>query len=122
MEGLFVRALNVSIASVFLVSAIIIYRIFAKESPKWVSVLLWGLVGARLIFPFNIESALSEDEAQIFRRGKNSSHLNIPKSASALEYKTATGFEAIFGYLHLCGKNERILELFNLAYPELNLN
>ena len=69
----------------------------------------------------NIESALSEDEAQIFRRGKNSSHLNIPKSASALEYKTATGFEAVFGYLHLSGRNERILELFNLAYPELNL-
>ncbi len=70
----------------------------------------------------NIESALSEDEAQIFRRGKNSSHLNIPKSASALEYKTATGFEAIFGYLQLCGKRERILELFDVAYPELKLN
>lgn len=69
----------------------------------------------------NIESALSEDEAQIFRRGKNSSHLNIPKSASALEYKTATGFEAIFGYLQLCGKRERILELFDTAYPELKL-
>ena len=69
----------------------------------------------------NIESALGEDEAQIFRRGKNSSHLNIPKSASALEYKTATGFEAIFGYLQLCGKRERILELFDTAYPELKL-
>ena len=70
----------------------------------------------------NIESDLSEDEAQIFRRGKNSSHLNIPQSASALEYKTATGFEAIFGYLQLCGKRERILELFDAAYPELKLN
>ena len=67
----------------------------------------------------NIESALGEDEAQIFRRGKNSSHLNIPKSASPLEYKTATGFEAIFGYLHLCGNRERISKLFDIAYPEL---
>ena len=67
----------------------------------------------------NIESALNDDEAQIFRRGKNSSHLNIPKSASPIEYKTATGFEAIFGYLQLCGKRERILELFNLAFPDL---
>ena len=69
----------------------------------------------------NIENMLTENEAQIFRRGKNSSHLNIPKSASPLEYKTATGFEAIFGYLHLLGNKERIVELFDVAYPELKL-
>ncbi len=67
----------------------------------------------------SIEGALTESEAQIFRRGKNSSHLNIPKSASAIEYKTATGFEAIFGYLRLTKNEERILELFSLAYPEI---
>ena len=67
----------------------------------------------------NIEGVLDENEAQIFRRGKNSSHLNIPKSASAIEYKTATGFEAIFGYLRLTGNEERIKELFKLAYPEI---
>lgn len=69
----------------------------------------------------NIEGSLTEKEADIFRRGKNSSHLNIPKSASAKEYKTATGFEAIFGFLSLCNENERIIELFNLAYPTLNI-
>ena len=69
----------------------------------------------------NIENMLTENEAQIFRRGKNSSHLNIPKSASPLEYKTATGFEAIFGYLHLLGDKERIIQLFDEAYPELKL-
>ncbi len=68
----------------------------------------------------NIEERLTEKEAEIFRRGKNSSHLNIPKSASPKEYKTATGFEAIFGYLKLCKNEERILELFNIAYPELS--
>ena len=67
----------------------------------------------------NIEGALDENEQQIFRRGKNSSHLNIPKSASALEYKIATGFEAVFGYLRLTKNEERILELFSLAYPEI---
>ena len=67
----------------------------------------------------NIENYLTEDEAQIFRRGKNSSHLNAPKSASLLEYKIATGFEAIFGYLRLLKNEERILELFSLAYPEI---
>lgn len=67
----------------------------------------------------NIEGALDEIEQQIFRRGKNSSHLNIPKSASALEYKIATGFEAVFGYLRLIKNETRILELFSLAYPEI---
>ena len=68
----------------------------------------------------NIESVLSEKESEIFRRGKNSSHLNIPKSASPKEYKTATGFESIFGYLKLCKDEERIFFLFDLAYPDLN--
>ncbi len=66
-----------------------------------------------------IENVLSEEEAAIFRRGKNCSHLNIPKSASPLEYKIATGFEAIFGYLHLTKNGDRIKELFLIAYPEL---
>ena len=66
-----------------------------------------------------IEPVLTEEEASIFKRGKNCSHLNIPKSASALEYKNATGFEAIFGYLHLTKDSERIRELFSVAYPEL---
>ncbi len=68
-----------------------------------------------------IEAMLSDEERAIFRRGKNSSHLNIPKSASALEYKNATGFEAIFGYLRLKKDEERVVELFNVAYPELNI-
>ena len=67
----------------------------------------------------NIEVHLTEEEAQIFRRGKNSSHLNAPKSASLLEYKIATGFEAIFGYLKLSNNEKRILELFSYAYPEI---
>ena len=67
----------------------------------------------------NIEAHLTETEAQIFRRGKNSSHLNAPKSASLLEYKIATGFEAVFGYLKLAKNEDRLLSLFSLAYPEI---
>lgn len=67
----------------------------------------------------NISELLTEEEASIFKRGKNCSHLNIPKSASPLEYKTATGFEAIFGYLHLKKDTERIKVLFATAYPEI---
>ncbi len=59
MEELFIHVLNISITACFLVLAIILYRLFAKKAPKWVSVLLWGLVGLRLLLPFSIESALS---------------------------------------------------------------
>lgn len=68
----------------------------------------------------NIEAMLNEQESAIFKRGKNCSHLNIPKSASPLEYKIATGFEAVFGYLHLKRDNNRINELFYVAYPDLH--
>ncbi len=59
MEDIFIRVLNISIVASFLVLAIIFYRLFAKKAPKWVSVLLWGLVGLRLLLPFSIQSALS---------------------------------------------------------------
>ena len=59
MEYLFIHVFNISITASFLVLAIIIYRLLAKNAPKWVSVLLWGLVGLRLLFPFSLESALS---------------------------------------------------------------
>ncbi len=66
-----------------------------------------------------IENLLTEQECDVFRRAKNSSHLNIPKSASALEYKNATGLEAIFGLLQLKKDTERLHELFALAYKDI---
>ena len=68
----------------------------------------------------SIENILTEEEKAVFKRGRNSSHLNIPKSASPIEYKNATGFEAVFGYLKLQKNDSRIMELFSLAYPDLN--
>lgn len=60
---------------------------------------------------------LTEEEAGVYRRGRNSSHLNIPKSARPAEYRMATGMEVLFGYLHLKGEQARLRELFALAYP-----
>ena len=59
---------------------------------------------------------LSEEEAAVFRRGRNVGHTNTPKSATVAEYRSATGMEALFGWLHLAGKQERIARLFALAY------
>lgn len=62
--------------------------------------------------------ALTDEEEAIFRRGRNVGHTNVPKSATVSEYRRATGLEALFGYLKLCGKEERINELFFLGYSE----
>ena len=62
-------------------------------------------------------SWLDEQEEAAFRRGRNIGHTNTPKRATVAEYRAATGMEALFGYLHVIGKHERIRELFDLAYP-----
>ena len=64
----------------------------------------------------NILPLLDEEENAVFHRGRNMGHTNIPKSATVAEYRSATGMETLFGYLHLLGKNERMHELFNAAY------
>ena len=63
-----------------------------------------------------MEPHLTEEEAAIFRRGRNMGHGNVPKSASAAEYRRATGMEVLFGYLHLTGQTARINRLFRVGY------
>ena len=63
---------------------------------------------------------LSEEEGAIYHRGRNISHVNVPKSASLSEYRMATGLETLFGYLHLAGNTARIDELFKIAYLDMN--
>ena len=68
----------------------------------------------------NILPLLTEDELAAFKRGRNNHVSAIPKSASAVEYRRATGFEALFAYLWLSGNESRARELFTLAYQPLN--
>ena len=64
-----------------------------------------------------VESAFTEEEAEVYRRARNNYHTsNIPKSATALQYRRSTGFEAVFGYLYLKGDSERIETLYKIAY------
>ena len=65
----------------------------------------------------NILPLLTEDEMAVFKRGRNNHVGAIPKSASAVEYRRATGFEALFAHLWLSGEEERARELFAIAYP-----
>ena len=64
----------------------------------------------------NIAPLLTEEEEQIFKRGRNKAGGNVPKSATVSEYRAATGMETLFGYLHLKGEKDRIEELFRVGY------
>ena len=64
----------------------------------------------------NILPLLDEEETAVFHRGRNIGHTNTPKSATVAEYRAATGMEALFGYLHLAGREERIRTLFAAGY------
>jgi ribonuclease-3 family protein len=55
---------------------------------------------------------LSEEEAALFRRGRNARPGNIPASANRAEYQASTALEALFGWLWLSGRHERLRELF----------
>lgn len=63
-----------------------------------------------------LEPTLTEEETEIYKRGRNANGHHVPKNADPVKYRRATGLEALFGYLHLCGRQERILELFNLIW------
>ena len=65
------------------------------------------------VFDF-LEPILEEEELSMLHRGRNASATHIPKGANAIEYRKATGVEALFGWLYLEGRNERIKELFEM--------
>ncbi len=65
----------------------------------------------------NVKDFLTEEEADVFRRGRNA-HVTVPKSASAAEYHRATGFEALLAALWMDGKRDRIDEIMSVAYAE----
>ena len=54
---------------------------------------------------------LSSEEEAVFKRGRNAKSYTSAKNASVIDYRIATGFEALMGFLYLTGKNERMLEL-----------
>ena len=63
-----------------------------------------------------IEPILSEDELTIYKRGRNAKSATVPKNADVSEYRRATGFEALIGYLYLSEKEQRLNEIMGIAY------
>ena len=62
-----------------------------------------------------IEDKLTENESYIFKRGRNAKSATVPKNADVRDYRMATGFEALVGYLYLIGDTERLEFIFNTA-------
>lgn len=63
-----------------------------------------------------IEPVLTEKELGIYKRGRNAKSATVPKNADLTDYRRATGFEALIGYLHLAGEEERLYELMEIAF------
>ena len=61
---------------------------------------------------------LTQEEADVFRRGRNTAPHSVPKGASRGEYQTATALEALFGWLWLQGRTERLNQLFAVIMEE----
>src|SRR5699024_3801972 len=61
---------------------------------------------------------LTEEELSVFRRGRNAKSFTMAKNATMSDYRRATGFEALMGYLYLTEQWERILELVKLGLQE----
>lgn len=69
-------------------------------------------------FAQKLQSCLTEEEQDYFRRGKNAHTHAAPKSASRREYALATGLETLFGALYLLGRTDRLNELFAILMNE----
>ena len=67
-----------------------------------------------------LQKHLTDEESAVFRRGRNIGHTNTPKHATVAEYRSATGMEALFGYLYLTGNEARARALFDMAYAKAN--
>lgn len=66
-----------------------------------------------------LEPHLTEEETVIYKRGRNANVHSIPKNANRQDYHTATGFEALFGYLYLKKDIARLRELFGLLIDNI---
>lgn len=63
----------------------------------------------------NIEDQLTEAEQTAAKRGRNAKTGHTPKRASVVDYRLATGFEALLGYLFFTGQDDRLIEILHLA-------
>ncbi len=69
----------------------------------------------------SLAGELTEEEKTVYKRGRNAKSYTTAKNASVIEYRKATGFEALCGYLYLTGKQERLLTLIKKAIEKVGM-
>lgn len=69
-----------------------------------------------------LEEELTEEEQAVYHRGRNAKSYTSAKNASIIEYRKATGLEALCGYLYLQGEQERMLILIRTALARLGMD
>lgn len=84
-----------------------------RATVKYVSAPAQAAMAERIL------SLLTQEEADVFRRGRNTAPHSVPKAASRGEYQTATALEALFGWLYLRGRTQRLNELFDVMMAEV---
>ena len=67
-----------------------------------------------------VENELTEEELYIYKRGRNAKSPTVPKNADVRDYRAATGFEALIGYLYLSGDKERLEYVLNRCLEVIN--
>lgn len=82
-------------------------NIMHKEAIKFVN------ASAQAKFVKTLDAILTEEERKIVKRGRNTKVTSAPKNQEMIDYRYATGFECLFGYLYLKNENNRISFLFD---------
>jgi len=78
-----------------------------REASKYVK------ASAQAAMILKLQDSLTEEELAVYKRGRNAKSGTVPKNAKLIDYKNATGYEALVGYLYLKGQLARIFELVN---------
>ena len=66
-----------------------------------------------------IQALLEEEEIKVYKRGRNAKSATMAKNATMSDYRSATGFEALMGYLYLTEQSDRMIELINIALEKI---
>lgn len=74
--------------------------------------------GFQAVIADKIEPMLTDDEHDIYKRGRNASTTKVPKGSNRAEYHKATGLETLIGYLYISGNEKRISEIMEKVWEE----
>ena len=84
-----------------------VYELFIRNHILHIKAIGYVKAKSQATIMHVIENDLTEEESYIYKRGRNAKSATIPKNADVRDYRMATGFEALVGYLYLTGNFEK---------------